>query len=698
MFSASEPATPTVPAPAPETDVALRRCVPSPETPFIAASTASWSEVTAPPLPTFAEVVTLARLIATAAPMPSAPAPTTLPSAFAFASVSPVAFRPTTPPAVTVTPPIVADEIVVAMFAAIAAATLTGPSEVPAGGVAVPPEPPPPGAVESARLRWLPSWLVTFDDPEEAPFALALAMLEVLDACWVVKWTSPAAARSRARDAVAVWLATVRARPAPTAAVVPVAAAIAVVVTVTAWVADALTAPVTVRAGPEPMVAPVVTFESETATSGVIPVPPAAPFWAIEVIVSVLCAVSVRSFAFARPAPAPRSACVVPLPMSSATEAPTPAFGPETAGTADAVLSVVEAAFSSTFAPPASTTAAGCSSAEVALVATFTASAPATIGLLPPSEVAPMPEVALAPELAVGARASTTRLGALTDAVPVTNALVPTLTTLTATATPVAAPAPLTGLPSAVADEWCFDPACTFWLELVVNVPPLPEIDAWVVPVSELNAIAAPTVTAPSLVFARPPLRLLGSVPPSLADAPPGLDFAVDVIVWSESALTVRLCAETEPPTDAVVVPVTVAAATPAPRAVAVASPVTVELVDVRGADADAAGRADRAAAADRRDGAARDDQRCRLRVARVAGVGPAGRIRGRSHRRRGRDDDVSGRRDGRVLDRDRSARRRADDRDVGARVGGARRSRSPRCRRPRPRESSRSGSRRPER
>ena len=176
---ASDPATPTVPAPAPEVDVAAKRLVPSPEE-LIEASSASRSEVADPPLSAWTK--TFARLIATAAPIPSAPAPTTLPSAVADASVSPVAFRARMPPALIATPvPIVAFEKVFGRFTAIAAATLTGPSEVLAGGVGVLPEPPPAGATESARPRWLAVCVVTSAPPEDAPLALAFAVVTVDD-------------------------------------------------------------------------------------------------------------------------------------------------------------------------------------------------------------------------------------------------------------------------------------------------------------------------------------------------------------------------------------------------------------------------------------------------------------------------------------------------------------------------------------
>ncbi|HEX7525187.1 MAG TPA: hypothetical protein VF327_02710 [Gaiellaceae bacterium] len=99
-------------------------------------------------------------------------------------------------------------------------------------------------------------------------------------------------------------------------------------------------------------------------------------------------------------------------------------------------------------------------SAEVVVVATLTARAPATIGLALASDVAPRPDVALADEVAVGVVASTITFGTpLKVGEPSMKALVVTLTMLTEIATPVAAPPPLTGLASAVALEACFEPA-----------------------------------------------------------------------------------------------------------------------------------------------------------------------------------------------------------------------------------------------
>ena len=202
MFSASEPAMPTVPAPAPDVDVAPVLETPSPEAEFIAVSRARPSEVTLPPDGTVARTVTFARSIATAAPMPTEPLVTALPSAVAFASVSDVAFRLTMPPATRPPRPAVADELVLAMFTAMAAATLTGVPEVVAGGVVAPPEPEPPGT-ESPRLRCAAVCAVTFGVPEPAPLALACALVSVDDACSAVTVAVPVAVRLRPTEAVA---------------------------------------------------------------------------------------------------------------------------------------------------------------------------------------------------------------------------------------------------------------------------------------------------------------------------------------------------------------------------------------------------------------------------------------------------------------------------------------------------------------
>ena len=226
MLSASEPATPKLPVPAPDVAVALKRCVPSPDAEFIAASTASASEVIAVPVPTLACVRTSARSIATAAPTPVAAPVTALPSALEVACVAPVALSETMPPAETVNAlPIVVDEDVDAMLMPIAAATLTAPLDVFAAGVGVPPLPPPPGAFASASERWLPACCVTSAGPEAAPPALACAVLDVVEACSLESFTSPVACTSRASVAEAAWFATVSARPAPSAALTPVAAA-----------------------------------------------------------------------------------------------------------------------------------------------------------------------------------------------------------------------------------------------------------------------------------------------------------------------------------------------------------------------------------------------------------------------------------------------------------------------------------------
>ncbi len=259
-------------------------------------------------------------------------------------------------------------------------------------------------------------------------------------------------------------------------------------------------------------------------------------------------------------------------------------------------------------------------------MATLTARAPATIGLELASDVAPRPEVAVADDVAVGVCASMIRFGMpLSVGEPPTNAFVVMSTMFTEIATPVAAPPPLTGLASAVALELCFEPAWIFRSCADVIVP-VPARDDWVVPVRRLKAIAAPTDAVPSLVLARPPVIVFGALPELFADAPPGLDFAVELTVWSESALTLSVLAVTDPETDAVVVASRFPTEMPAPLVSPVASPLTVELVvfvaDTPTDPDDVIARR----ASDCRDRAAVDDQRRDLSVGARRCVGAAGR------------------------------------------------------------------------
>ena len=130
IVSASEPAMPTFPPPAPEVASVSRVCVPSlPPELRMAATSDSPFERTSTSVPTIAWFMTVTRLIATAAPMFAVFALVALALAFAFESVSEDEPRlsPPAPPVLTTrrTPAIVASAVVVTIAMATAAATVT---------------------------------------------------------------------------------------------------------------------------------------------------------------------------------------------------------------------------------------------------------------------------------------------------------------------------------------------------------------------------------------------------------------------------------------------------------------------------------------------------------------------------------------------------------------------------------------------
>ena len=148
IVSASDPATPTVPPPAPEVASASKACVPAP---FTEAVTDTPSPVTPPA--TSARLVTVPSSIATAAPIAVGPPFVAEPSAVALELVAAADANVTSPPAVSVTP--VGREtcvVEVATLTATAAATETAPEDVLALGSGPPPEPgtPAPAAAASA--------------------------------------------------------------------------------------------------------------------------------------------------------------------------------------------------------------------------------------------------------------------------------------------------------------------------------------------------------------------------------------------------------------------------------------------------------------------------------------------------------------------------------------------------------------------
>ena len=296
MSSASEPATPTLPPPAPDFASASKLCFsPAPFTPA--------PSVTPVPLAlpaTDASFVTFARVIPTAAPTFAVPPLVADPSAFDVASVFAAELSESAPPALTAVPiAVVAVVELSTIVTATAAATETPPPEVDADGVEVEPDPEPPWAEERALA--LPRSPLTVsstpvpgapaDEAPGAPFALAVASLSLDEEPIAWNEIAPAAVTLRCVDASTVWFETVTATTAPTAAVEADAEPDAVVVTEAVWVAVAVSVPPSVAAAPVPSDASVVTVESETATDGTIATPPpAAPVCEVVVIVSVLVA------------------------------------------------------------------------------------------------------------------------------------------------------------------------------------------------------------------------------------------------------------------------------------------------------------------------------------------------------------------------------------------------------------------------
>ena len=135
------------------------------------------------------------------------------------------------------------------------------------------PDEAPPFAVEVELAK--PSWLFdcAFVSPASLPFlsfapeAEAVDSVSVVDEPTAAKVTAPPAVRLRAVVAVTRWFEIPRASAAPMPTLAPLAAPVALVVTDAVCVAVAEIAPVTVSAVPAPIVAEVVTFESQIATS-----------------------------------------------------------------------------------------------------------------------------------------------------------------------------------------------------------------------------------------------------------------------------------------------------------------------------------------------------------------------------------------------------------------------------------------------
>jgi hypothetical protein len=190
------------------------------------------------------------------------------------------------------------------MFTAIAAATLTAsPFEFVGCGVegSVSPDTPLLVANVFAKLRLVAALSpgVSAPDPLSCePFALASAVVAVVDQPVAMSSTVPVVVNELAVVAETEWFAKPRARDAPTAASVPFASPVALVVTgELPSVACALKFPLIVSVARLPTPAVVEKFETVRLTTGVTAVPPAAPPVAVVVSVFALVDVSVRSSA-----------------------------------------------------------------------------------------------------------------------------------------------------------------------------------------------------------------------------------------------------------------------------------------------------------------------------------------------------------------------------------------------------------------
>ena len=236
--------------------------------------------------------------------------------------------------------------------------------------------------------------------------------------------------------------------------------------------------PVIVSATLAPTVALVVSVVIVTATTGVMAVPPAAPPVAWVVTVWLLVASSVRSLAVTC-ASWPTVASVFAVTTCTATDAPIPTFPPAVlstaagAGVALTLLSSADVAATTRSAPVASTSADASTPAVVDIEMTPTASEPATVRLEP----SPTPDTDCAVNFAVVGMVASTVTELPRRSVLPTCAFVVTFARFTATATPRPEPVESTAWPSAVADDFAFDPAWIFWVPVVSTLavpPPLP--------------------------------------------------------------------------------------------------------------------------------------------------------------------------------------------------------------------------------
>jgi hypothetical protein len=396
-------------------------------------------------------VVTLASVIATPAPTAALP-PVALPSAIDAARADSDE-KIVSAPVLTIAPP-AATSARLETFASVtatAAATLTGPPDVVALGVAAVPEPVPsfaPAAV-SAKPRWSPTWPVTsLEPPEGEPAADAVAVDDVFDGPVALSVVAAPALIERLSVAREVWSANVSANEAPTAAVPACVSPAAVVVAVASVLDVKEAAPATSWIGPGFTSTDVATLLIAIATAGAIAaLGDDAPVFALVVIVLLPLAARVRALTFVkdagvRDAGVPICARVVSSRLFSATDAPMPTDVPVISpGCALAFSVAIDAAVSVRLPPPA--LAEPLSAAVVSIFPKTSASDPAT--LTDPA----------APLFAVAARLWLEAMSAVTSmptpvALPSIAARFVTPARVRATAAPTAALPPV-ALPSAFA-------------------------------------------------------------------------------------------------------------------------------------------------------------------------------------------------------------------------------------------------------
>src|SRR5438270_1130240 len=281
MTRAKLPASETLPPPEPELASASKLSVlPA----GVVASASSEEAVSVLPAGSETRLVRLVRSTATPAPMPRELASVELPSAVALESACAELFRLAAPLATTMmapSRPAWAETLAISTLTEAAAETL--PAEVLAEGVVVGPEslPPPLVAWLSALERSpetapsTPPEGALLSSAAGAPPAEAFELAALVESPVAERLRAAMPLRLRAMVACTEWLAIVTATAMPTPAVVaPEAVAPALELTLAVWVAVAVRLPAMLVSAPVPMLALVVTLESETATEGVMSTEP----------------------------------------------------------------------------------------------------------------------------------------------------------------------------------------------------------------------------------------------------------------------------------------------------------------------------------------------------------------------------------------------------------------------------------------